>query len=173
MRIIVITLFFISSLSFACGETDSFHFGDYNSGEKYDEHIPSPSTKVSGNTVTIDASFLAKLSSQPSGKYLQEHRAELMYLIAIGRDDALYAGITVFLHLLDNPEYISECDSKRELWHKEELAFAIGRSYELAKALCSLPVKKKDQLVQYYKANPQYYGQNYDPPWMPGNLPCG
>ena len=144
--------------AFACGDRGGLHFGPYDGRS-------GPAAKTRGDKVTIDTSFLARLETQPDGAAYERHRDELLYLFSIDHPGALRAGVRVLAHLIANPTTVVECAAPRERYNKEELAFALSRSYGMNPALCALPVADRKPIVALYAARPKLW-HNVDPPWI-------
>jgi hypothetical protein len=156
------SLCLVAAPAFACGAQDGLDFGPYHGG-------PGPAATARGSKVTIDTSFLVELQAHPDGPTYERHRNELLYLLSIDNPEALRAGVRVLAHLIENPTTVVECDAPRELYDKEELAFALSRNNDMNPALCALPIADRKPIVALYAARPELWS-NVDPPWM--DDPC-
>jgi hypothetical protein len=166
MKRIALASFLLSAptIAIACGNDVAVTFGDYSSQT-------SPYVTFAGDKVTIDMSFLDEIIRRPSGLLLDENRPELLYLMASNDRRAAHAGAVLLAHLIQNPTFVVECDTRRELFGKEELALALSRSVHAPAAICAIPHQCRSMIVDFYRAH-QSLWTNIDPPWVPGDLPC-
>ncbi|PJK07491.1 hypothetical protein CO608_10095 [Lysobacteraceae bacterium NML08-0793] len=166
MRFLLVTLLAaaLPASALACGKKDPLDFAPFVANA-------SPNVQQQGALLQLDTRFVAALQKQPDGKRFDENRNELLYLIARQDAAAVDAGIKVLAHLLQHPEYVTECNARQELYDKEELAFTLSRSEPVFAALCALPAAERTRVLSYYQANPVLW-RNIDAPWQPGNLQC-
>lgn len=165
MKILLLlaTLIF-SNHAIACGNGGTLDFGGFSTDGR--SHNYGQSVTENNDKIVISTSFIDELINNSTGKQLQKNREELFYLIASGDKNALHAGIKVFIHLLLNPKFISECDSEHEVWKKEEVAFVISRNYDFHTSLCKFTNKEWNLVIDFYEKHPELWGMLYDPPWI-------
>ena len=161
---IALALLFISGGARACEKTDPRDFGAF-----YGQI--GKSVTASGHSITISTVFLDELAKNPTGAEMEKNRNELFYLLSTNNERAVGAGLATLVHLLKHPSFTMECDAQHEMYGKDELAFALSRTEQLLDQLCVLAPADQDKVVKYYAAHKELYN-NYDPPWMPGNLIC-
>lgn len=174
MRILLLFLLLLSDKQvLACGESERFSIGGY--GRYGYETNYGETTKVNSDSVVIDKSFIDKLINNPTGKEFSKNKYELYYLISIKDKKALKAGLFTLLDLLKNPEYITECDKKVQLYGIKELAFNIARNPDIVTEICVLKPDDWKLVLQYYEKDIQLWGIGYDfPLWQEGyKVWCG
>ena len=169
IKLIISAIILISNIAFGCGNKEVFEFGAFSTDGINHKH--GLNVSKDGSQVIIDTNFIDELIKTPTGRELQYNREELFYLIASGDKKALFAGVKVLSNLIRSPEFITECDSKHELWKKEEVAFVVSRNFDLTEIICKLPEADYDIVVNFYKNHPELWGMIYDPIWVKGNSP--
>ena len=150
------SLCLVAAPAFACGDKKDHKFGPYDGG-------PGPAAQVQGKKVTIDTSFLARLEAKPDGATYALHRNELLYLLSIDDAAAVRAGVRVLAHLIAHPKFVGDCGGPRELYGKDELAFALSRAGATNRVICELPAGDREAIVALYTAHPKLW-HYVDPP---------
>jgi len=178
-KIIYICLAIVFSRSVhPCQNLELFEFGQYSQTMTKSEKGVSwteshgEAVKKTDTEVSINLSFLDELAKSPDGQTLEKNREELLYLIASGNKKATVIGLQVLDTLINEPIYAMECETKYELYGKDEIAFSLGRSSKVYAALCQLESDQLIPILDYYEKQPKLWGLKYDPPWLSQNLAC-
>jgi hypothetical protein len=175
-ELILLSILIAPFEAMSCGQPDLFQFGGFttklNKENMMWEDSLGESASLEKGSIVIDLAFLENLSNEISGEELQKNREEFIYLISIGHKKATLLGLKVLNHLLENPKYQTECETKFELYNKAELAFNLSRASYIYDALCEIEPEVRTTIITYYKNNYKLWATGYDAPWQEGNLSC-